>query len=165
MSVNYLKLPLEDVIRAPVLKCSLSAGSRREEGNISPAPDPPPPRSISATADLCINRVTSCLELTGPSDDITRASNFRAHPLSLSLSHANWHTHTHTHSQLGSLQLVPMVIIISRHPSVYLWTAWGHMAQAVCNWLYIHVPLIQAPVCSLSSLQAIRCVWTLPVNI
>lgn len=55
--------------------------------------------------------------------------------LSVSLSYKL----THKHSQLGSLQLVPMVIIISCLPSVYLWTVQAHMAMAVCKWLYIHV--------------------------
>lgn len=59
---------------------------------------------------------------------------FRMYPLSLNLSLTQ--TDIRTHSQLGSLQLVPMVIIISRFPSVYLWTVQEPMHIAVCKCIH-----------------------------
>lgn len=53
--------------------------------------------------------------------------------LSISFSHKHWHAD----SQLGSLQLVPMVIIISHFPSVCLWTVQAPIATTVC-FIYVH---------------------------
>lgn len=61
---------------------------------------------------------------------------FRLYPLSLNLSLTQ--TDIRTHSQLGSLQLVPMVIIISRFPSVCLWTVQEPMHIAVCKCMHAH---------------------------
>lgn len=127
VSVNHLNLLLWDVIRAPVY-CAvrLMVQSTREEICSRT------PSSTTTSVDLCINRVTSCSELSGPSNDVTHSSNFRMYPWSLRPSLSLSHTQTDTHSQLGSLQLVPMVIIINHHPSVCLWPVWAPMAIAVC---------------------------------
>lgn len=66
--------------QSPSLLCSLSNGSVYKGGDLFQHPS-----STTTSVDLCINRVTSCFELSGPSNDITHSSNFRMYPLSQSL--------------------------------------------------------------------------------
>lgn len=129
VSVNHLNPSLRDVIRAPSLLCSLSNGSVYKGGDLFQHPS-----STATSVDLCIYPVTSCFELSGPSNDITHSSNFRTRPLSLnlSLSHANWHT-KHIHS-LAAFNWSPWWSLLAAfHLSIS-----ELMHVAMCKWLYMH---------------------------
>lgn len=122
------------------LLCSLSNGSVYKGGDLFQHP--------AAQLHLWIYVSLEWQDVLNPvpSNDITHCSNFRMCPPSINLTLTR--SSTHTPSQLGSLQLVPMVIIISPFPSVYLWTVQTPKHTAVCTITHINTET-QAPLAHL----------------
>lgn len=125
VSVNHLHLSLQDVIRALVYSavCLMVQRTREEIWSSNPAAQQNPWIYVSIMWQAILNWVAHPMTLLIPliSECILC--------LSISISHTKWHTN----SQLGSIQLVPTVTIISRFPSVCLWTVRAPMAIAMCK--------------------------------